>query len=303
VALQVSQLNERVRDLLGEASGRTEAALDQWLPAEDLAPTALHRAMRYSVMGGGKRLRPALVISACRAVGGRVDDAMPAACAVELIHAYSLIHDDLPSMDDDDYRRGKPSCHKAFGEATAILAGDALLTLAFELIAAHTRDATRARDLILELSRAAGHDGMVGGQMLDIEAEDNNREHTLEQVRAIHTRKTGALIRGAVRLGALAGGARPQPLEALSAFGENIGVAFQIADDVLDLTATQEALGKTAGKDAAQGKATYPAVLGIEHSRQMAAELIDEALESLTPLGPAATPLRDLARFMIEREQ
>jgi geranylgeranyl diphosphate synthase type II len=255
--------------------------------------------MRYSVFAGGKRVRPILAILACRAVGGADDAAMPAACAVECAHTYSLIHDDLPAMDDDDFRRGKPSNHKAFDEATAILAGDALLTAAFEIIAARTADAAVASRVTLELATAAGWAGMVGGQMADLLAEGAEpREETL---RFIHRRKTGALIRASVRCGAFCGGADDGQLELLTRYAEHVGLAFQIADDILDITATSEQLGKTAGKDKSSRKLTFPAVLGLEKSRAEATRLAAEAADVLAGLGDRAGPLALLANFIVAR--
>jgi len=275
-----------------------DARLDEWLPAAGDAPARLHQAMRYSVFAGGKRIRPVLAVLACRAAGGPDDAAMPAACALECIHTYSLIHDDLPAMDDDDFRRGRPSNHKAFDEPTAILAGDALLTIAFE-IATNTADAAAAASVVGELAFAAGWAGMVGGQMADLEAEGT--EPSEDALRFIHKRKTGALIRASVRCGAIAGGADAGQLAALTAYAEKAGLAFQIADDILDVTASSEQLGKTAGKDEAAGKLTFPAVLGLERSRNEAGRLVAEAKAALAALGPAAEPLCKLADFIAAR--
>jgi len=275
-----------------------DAALDEWLPAGGEQPARLHQSMRYSVFAGGKRVRPVLAILACRAAGGPDDAAMPAACALECIHTYSLIHDDLPAMDDDDFRRGRPSNHKAFDEPTAILAGDALLTIAFE-IAANTPGPAAAASVVGELAFAAGWAGMVGGQMADLEAE--GAEPSEDALRFIHRRKTGALIRASVRCGAIAGGADAAGLAALTAYAEKTGLAFQIADDILDVTASSEQLGKTAGKDEAAGKLTFPAVLGIERSRSEAARLVVEAKAALAAFGPVGEPLCKLADFIVAR--
>jgi len=283
-------------DDIREAAGRS---LDDWLPGASDAPTRLHESMRYSVFAGGKRIRPILAVLACRAVGGTDAEAMPAACAIECIHTYSLIHDDLPAMDDDDFRRGKPSNHKAFDEATAILAGDALLTTAFEIIGTQIADAGVASGVAREVARAAGWAGMVGGQMADLLAE--GAEPSEEALHFIHERKTGALIRASVRCGAIAGGATDEQLAALTTYGRNVGLAFQIADDILDETATTEQLGKTPGKDKASKKLTFPAVHGLEQSRAEADRLVAEAKTALAEFGLTAEPLCKLADFIISR--
>jgi len=270
-----------------------------WLPSRSEPPARLHEAMHYSVFAGGKRIRPILAILAGRAVHATDAATMPAACAIECIHTYSLVHDDLPAMDDDDFRRGKPSNHKAYDEATAVLAGDALLTLAFEILAAHSPDPALAGRLTHELAVAAGWAGMVGGQMADLQAEET--EPNEETLRFIHARKTGALIRASVRCGALAGEADSAQLEVLTDYAEKVGLAFQIADDVLDATSSSEDLGKTAGKDRAAGKLTFPAVLGLERSRAEAEKLVTEAKGRLSSLGPAAEPLAHLAAFIVAR--
>ncbi|HET7874086.1 MAG TPA: farnesyl diphosphate synthase [Methylomirabilota bacterium] len=286
-----------------ERAAAVDAALDRFLPPETARPHTLHKAMRYSVFAGGKRLRPVLVIAGAEAVGGSMDDVMPTACAVELIHTYSLIHDDLPAMDNDDFRRGVPTNHKVFGEAMAILAGDALLTLAFRLVAENFKgrdDARALREALADIADAAGHGGMVGGQVADLEAE--GKPATADTVDYIHTRKTGALIRTSLRVGAVICGAASAQYQALSVAGNDLGLAFQIVDDVLDLVASSEELGKTAGKDQAQQKATYPAVHGLEASRGRAAFLIREAEDALRPLGPRAEPIRALGRFILDRK-
>jgi geranylgeranyl diphosphate synthase type II len=284
--------------LLAALSKRVGRFLDDALPPAAAPPRRLHEAMRYSVFAGGKRLRPSLVLLACEAAGGRERDAMPAAAAVEMIHTYSLIHDDLPAMDDDDFRRGRPSCHRAFGEATAILAGDALLTLAFETLSRCPADLVPR--LVASIADAAGARGMVGGQQADLEGENGRATPAL--VRFIHRRKTAALLRASVVAGAICGRASPAELRAIERFGENLGLAFQVADDVLDATATTEQLGKTAGKDAASGKATYPAVFGIDRSRREAAALARRAAAALAILGARAAKLREVMRFVVERD-
>ena len=279
-----------------------DVALDRFLPAESEPPEALHRAMRYSVFAGGKRLRPVLVIAGAEAVGGGMDDVMPTACAVELIHTYSLVHDDLPAMDDDDFRRGVPTNHRVFGEAMAILAGDALLTLAFGLAVEPARPGTdpgRLRDALADIADAAGHAGMVGGQVVDLLSE--GKQVGPDVVDYIHARKTGALIRTSLRVGARLCGATTAQIEALSAAGAAFGLAFQIVDDILDVVSSSAELGKTAGKDQAQEKATYPAVHGLDASRARARKLIEEAEAALADLGPRAEPIRALGRFILER--
>jgi geranylgeranyl diphosphate synthase type II len=278
-----------------------DAALDRFLPPESERPESLHKAMRYSVFAGGKRLRPVLVIAGAEAVGGTAERVMPTACAMELIHTYSLVHDDLPAMDNDDFRRGVPTNHKVFGEATAILAGDALLTLAFRLVAENARQTNAsALEVIVDIADAAGHRGMVAGQVADLEAE--GRQVGADTVDYIHAHKTGALIRASLRVGATLCGAGVEQVRALSVAGADLGLAFQIVDDILDVVASSEELGKTAGKDQIQQKATYPAIHGIEASRARAAFLIRDAEEALRVLGPRAEPVRALGRFILERK-
>lgn len=275
-----------------------DAELDRFLPAESDVPQTLHKAMRYSLFAGGKRLRPALALAASEAVGGTFADAAPVACTVEMIHTYSLIHDDLPAMDDDDLRRGRPTCHKVFGDAMAILAGDALLTLAFEALTTCAKK-ERVAEIVRDVARASGTHGMVGGQVLDIEGE--GQPATLASVRAIHEWKTAALIAGSCTAGALAGGATQTEYENIANFGKKIGLAFQILDDILDETSSPEQLGKTPGKDAQAGKATYPRVMGLEKAKVEAQKLVDEALAELHTLGARAQTLERLARFVVER--
>ena len=278
-----------------------ESALAARLPAEDdLQPAPLCAAMRYAVLGSGKRLRPTLVLAGCEAVGGEPATALAPAVAVECIHAYSLVHDDLPALDDDDLRRGRATTHRAFDEATAILVGDALQTLAFQGIAdaEELAEAVRLR-MTRRLAHAAGAGGMVGGQALDLALENQGTD--LAGLQRIHRLKTGALLQASVELGALAGGADPTTQEALGAYGAHIGLAFQITDDVLDVEGDTAALGKTAGADAAHHKATYPALLGLEESKRLATDEIDRALARLEGLGEPAEPLRALARFIIDR--
>jgi len=282
-----------------------DQALELYLPAESTEPPVIFRSARYSVFAGGKRLRPILCIGAAEAVGGPIDAVMPAACALELIHTYSLIHDDLPAMDDDDMRRGKPTSHKVFGEAVAILAGDALLTDAFRIIAGRTPvGAVRAETLlqvIQEVALAAGWFGMVGGQVVDIESEGKALDE--KTLSFIHTRKTGALITVSLRAGALLGGADADALDVLTEYGRHVGLAFQIADDILNVEGDAKALGKGTGSDRSRGKLTYPALVGVETSKRVAAELVEKAVEDLRPLDERAEPLRKIARFIVERKR
>ncbi|HZN50909.1 MAG TPA: farnesyl diphosphate synthase [Methylomirabilota bacterium] len=280
-----------------------DAALERFLPGEDVEPPTVHRAMRYSVLAGGKRLRPILVIAGAEAVGAPPATVMPTACALEMIHTYSLIHDDLPAMDDDDYRRGRLTNHKVFGDAVAILAGDALLTLAFKLVAdnaALVSDPRVVCDVVAAIAEASGTFGMVGGQVVDIESE--GKAITPETLEYIHRHKTAALLRGSLWVGARLGGADAAALAAIDDAGQSLGLAFQIVDDILDVEGSLEALGKTAGSDARKQKATYPALHGLEVSRREARRLIEEAKSRLAVFGDRATPIRALADFVVERK-
>ena len=292
-----------IKAYLGEIATLVDGALDHFLPDEERMPQSLHKAMRYSIFAGGKRIRPVLMMAAADAVGGNRDNVIPAACAMEMIHTYSLIHDDLPAMDDDDFRRGNPTNHKVFGEANAILAGDALLTEAFVLLASDSRggaiDAEVRRRVIHIIARAAGCAGMVGGQVVDMESE--GKEIDLPTLEYIHIHKTGALIKASIEVGALLGGADDRTFAKLSRYGELAGLAFQIADDILDVTADQEELGKDVGSDEARGKATYVSLLGLRQARERADELRDMALDTLAELGDDAEPLRQIMKFIIER--
>jgi geranylgeranyl diphosphate synthase type II len=288
--------------IMTERHQRVDAALEHWLPQPEDRPPKVHEAMRHSVFAGGKRLRPLLVLLACEAVGGDTEDAMPAAVALEMIHTYSLIHDDLPAMDDDDYRRGRPTCHRVYGEAIAILAGDALLTQAFLVLAdpAATRvPPARRLQIIAEVAEAAGSRGMVGGQAMDILSEGHEIDRPT--LLYLHTHKTGALIRAAVRVGAIAGGAGGEALQSLTRFGERIGLAFQIVDDILDIEGATAEMGKTAGSDLRRKKATYPALMGLEESRRQAVHLLQEAKDALRPLGEKGVVLSALADFIGSR--
>lgn len=280
-----------------------EAALDDALPQETSYPPVIFQAVRYSLFAGGKRLRPILCLAAAEAVGGDYRAVLPAACALEMIHTYSLIHDDLPAMDDDDLRRGRPTSHKVFGEAAAILAGDALLTEAFALMSAKECMPQMPPDRVLavihEIARAAGFWGMVGGQIMDIQSQAAPADE--ETLLYVHTRKTGAMIIASVRAGAILAGARPGQIEALSTYGRHLGLAFQIADDLLNVEGDRVALGKGTGSDAARGKLTFPGLMGIEASRIKMAGLIERALEVIRGFDRHAEPLRAIARYVAER--
>ena len=292
-------------DLEGFLASSTEAvngALDRFLPSAATRPATIHKAMRYSLFAGGKRMRPALCLAAATACGGNRADAMPLACAVECVHTYSLVHDDLPAMDDDDYRRGKLTNHKVFGEGIAILAGDALLTQAFEIAAqCRARKRYSHQDVILELARAAGSLQLIAGQVADLEGE--GRKISPAQLRYIHERKTSALLCGSVRLGGMSANCTPAELEALTDFGYHVGLAFQVIDDILDVTQTSEKLGKTAGKDTKALKATYPAIVGLEKSRRIAEQLTRRAFTALKVFRGRATALEALAEFLLKRDR
>ena len=294
-----------LKEYLKRRQRRVDAALERWVTNEKEFPSQVHRAMRYSLFAGGKRLRPILTLAAAEAVGGRVADVLPLACSLELIHTYSLIHDDLPSMDDDDLRRGKPTSHKVFGEALAILAGDALLTEAFHLLtrpdlmrAVSPRRRLRAMN---QVARAAGSCGMIGGQVMDIASQGQKVDpHLLEY---IHSHKTGALIAASVCAGAIIGGASPRQYKALNTYGEKLGLAFQVIDDLLDVQGEEKKLGKAVGKDKVKGKATYPALFGIAKSQHKAEALVEEALVHLEPFNGRANPLREIAKFILKRKE
>jgi geranylgeranyl diphosphate synthase type II len=277
-----------------------DAALDRFMPTATTQPPSIHEAMRYSVFAGGKRIRPILCLETARIFASDVTPALHPACAIEFIHTYSLIHDDLPALDNDDLRRGKPTCHKKFGEATAILAGDALLTLAFETIAATPVDAQRCVSILREVSTSAGTvNGMVGGQVADLESE--GKRIAPEMLEYIHRSKTAALIRASITAGALCAGASEADVARLRGMGETIGWAFQVTDDILDVEESSAALGKTAGKDIAQQKATYPAIHGLERSHQIANELASKAIAELAPYAARAGRLREIAEFLVLR--
>ena len=279
-----------------------ERALDRYLPKANMKPATLHRAMRYSLFAGGKRLRPILCLAAAEACGGKIGNAVPLACALECIHTYSLVHDDLPSMDNDDFRRGRPTCHKMFGDGIAILAGDALLTIAFEIVS-NAKQTPRydISHLLREIAVAAGSQKLIAGQVADLEAEGKNVKRG--QLQFIHENKTAALLKSSVRLGAMSANADARKLSAVTRFGQRLGLAFQIIDDILDVTQTSEILGKSAGKDLAARKATYPAVIGLEKSRAEARRLTRQAHNALSVFSNRdAEPLHALANYLLERE-
>jgi len=279
-----------------------DRALDRYLPNANTKPATLHRAMRYSLFAGGKRLRPILCLAATEACRGNINKALPLACAVECIHTYSLVHDDLPSMDNDDFRRGRPTCHKVFGEGIAVLTGDALLTVAFEIVST-AKPAPRydISTLLREVAIAAGSQRLIAGQVADLEAEGKRVKR--DQLRFIHQNKTAAMLKSSVRLGAMSANADARKLSAITQFGERLGLAFQVIDDILDVTQTSEILGKSAGKDVAAKKATYPAVIGLERSRAEARRLTRQAHDALSgfPEGEAEA-LHALANYLLERE-
>ena len=296
---------QRQFDLATFLATRTAAvnkALDRFLPSANTRPATIHKAMRYSLFAGGKRMRPALCLAAAAACGGDEAEAMPLACAVECVHTYSLIHDDLPAMDNDDFRRGKLTNHKVFGEGIAILAGDALLTQAFE-IAARSNGWPRYthEQLVLELAQAAGSLQLIAGQVADLEAE--GKRITAGHLRYIHERKTSALLCCSVRLGGMSANCTATQLKALTDFGYHVGLAFQVIDDILDVTQTSEALGKTAGKDTKAQKATYPSIVGLDKSRRIAAELTDKAFAALKVFRGKAVALEALAEFLLKRDR
>ena len=294
-----------LKTYLRKQKQRIDDALDQYVPLYEGHTSTLHESMRYSLFAGGKRLRPILILASCEAVGGDTNRVLPFACSIELIHSYSLIHDDLPAMDDDDFRRGNPTNHKVYGEATAILSGDALLTESFRLMtdpeAIRGFDPTVVLNVINEVGSAAGACGMVGGQMMDLESE--GKEVDLSFVECIHARKTGALISVSVRAGALLGGGNQREVELLSGYGEAVGLAFQIVDDVLNVEGDKEHMGKNVGSDAEKGKATYPAVLGVDRSKEKAETLISKAISHLDEFDGRAEPLRMIAEYIGTRRR
>jgi geranylgeranyl diphosphate synthase type II len=278
-----------------------DAALRRFLPRESVRPATLHKAMRHPIFAGGKRLRPILCLAAAEAFGGSAENAMPAACAVEIIHTYSLVHDDLPCMDNDDLRRGKPTTHVAYGENVAVLAGDGLLTEAFAIVAQTPECRNyKTRHYVVGLAQSADSRRLIGGQVLDLEGE--GKSLTKAQLVRIHEAKTAALLAGSLRLGGMSANVSPRKLEALTIFGRNLGLAFQVIDDILDVTQSTEQLGKTAGKDAAVEKATFPAIVGLEASKKEAQRLTDKALAALKPFARQARRLDEIAHYLLDRD-
>jgi geranylgeranyl diphosphate synthase type II len=292
-----------ITSYLAKRKAIIDKTLDKLVPSAKMFPTSIHEAMRYSLFAGGKRVRPILAIAAAEALGARASGLLPLAGSLELIHTYSLIHDDLPAMDDDDFRRGRPTCHKVYGEAVAILAGDGLLNMAFEVLSDPRRakavPANRLIAIIKEISAASGVLGMVGGQVVDMESE--GREIDFPTLEYIHTHKTGALIRAAVRVGALYAKASKRRLRALTRYGELAGLAFQIVDDILDITGKREETGKDIGSDLKKGKRTFPSFYGLEESRLRASEVADKAIYALRDFDRKADPLRELAKYIVKR--
>ena len=290
-----------LKTYLAARAAEVDAALDAFLPKAKERPATIHAAMRYSVFAGGKRLRPALCLAAAEACDGEISNALAPACAVELMHTYSLVHDDLPAMDDDDLRRGRPTCHKVYGEGMAVLCGDALLTDSF-IVLAQTTPTKRygTRDYIAELAETGGSKKLIGGQVMDLEGE--GKKLTKRELVRIHEAKTAALLTTSLRLGAMTANATPAMLDALTSFGHALGLAFQVIDDILDVTQSTEVLGKTAGKDQAVEKSTYPAILGLEASRKEAARLTKAAMDALKPFGAKAARLQEIATHLLKRE-
>lgn len=290
-----------IKSYLSARAAEVDAAMDAFLPSAKERPATIHAAMRYSVFAGGKRLRPVLCLAAAEACGGEISNALAPGCAVELMHTYSLVHDDLPAMDDDDLRRGRPTCHKVFGEGMAVLCGDALLTESF-IVLAKTMPSTRycLRDYIAEFAESGGSRKLIGGQVMDLEGE--GKSLTKRDLIRIHEAKTAALLTTSLRLGAMTANATPAKLEALSKFGYNLGLAFQVIDDILDVTQSTEMLGKTAGKDEAVEKSTYPSILGLSASYKEAGKLTNAAMDALKPLGKKAIRLEEIAAHLLKRE-
>jgi geranylgeranyl diphosphate synthase type II len=294
-------LHVNIAETLAAWASRFDVRLNEMLSGGTGVPKVLAEAVRYAAGSGGKRVRPYVVTRICELCGGTEADALPAAVSLECVHAFSLVHDDLPAMDNDDFRRGRPTCHKAFGEAIAILAGDALVSLAFEILATRIVDPIKARLAVIALARGTGWMGMIGGQVNDILGEKLSPDFNL--VREIHRAKTASLFETAARLGAIVAGANETRTTAAADFGQRLGLAFQIADDILDVTGSSAEMGKAVAKDAGAGKQTYPAAVGLQESRRCARQLAEEALSALEPFGSAAADLRELVRFVIERKK
>ncbi len=293
--------NQEFEHLYSDAHAMIDKAIEGYMVHDPAVPEILTRAMLYSLRAGGKRLRPVMVLLSCKVCGGQDVVALPAAVAIEMVHTYSLIHDDLPAMDNDDLRRGQPTNHKVFGDAIAILAGDALLTYAFHTLAMHIQKDYLVRKLVIELSEASGANGMIGGQVADITSQ--NLSGDLETVQYIHTYKTAMMFRAAARMGAICADTDDHTIDLLSDYGLKLGLAFQIIDDLLDLDSTTQELGKRTQKDSEAGKLTYPQVLGVEESRNRAKVLLTEAKQSLAELGSAANPLMHLATMLVDRNK
>ena len=290
-----------LKTYLTARAAEVDAAMDAFLPKAKERPATIHAAMRYSIFAGGKRLRPVLCLAAAETCGGEISAALAPACAVELMHTYSLVHDDLPAMDDDDLRRGRPTCHKVYGEGMAVLCGDALLTESFIVLAQVTPTKRYStRDFIAEFAETGGSRKLIGGQVMDLEGE--GKKLTKRDLVRIHEAKTAALLTTSLRLGAMTANATPAKLEALTLFGHALGLAFQVIDDILDVTQSTEILGKTAGKDQAMEKSTYPAILGLNASRKEAARLTKAAMDALKPLGTGAGRLQEIATHLLQRE-
>ncbi|MEM6278814.1 MAG: polyprenyl synthetase family protein [Verrucomicrobiota bacterium] len=296
-------MTDALKPYLKDRRQLVDRALGGYLPRASVRPATIHEAMRYSLFAGGKRLRPILTLATAEACEGKTEAALPAAAAVECLHTYTLIHDDLPCMDDDDLRRGMPTCHVKFGEGIAVLAGDGLLTIAFEILA--KTPPTKRYDVgayVSELAVASGSRHLIGGQVLDLEGEGDEVVLTPSQLRFIHQSKTAALLTASIRLGAMSANATPKKLEALSVYGQSLGLAFQVIDDILDVTQTSEKLGKSAGKDEATNKSTYPALHGLKKSRQEAARLTKKAHDALKPLGKKGERLHEIADYLLNRD-
>src|SRR3989454_11030637 len=291
-----------LKTYLGSRQKKIDRALARYLPKENVKPATIHKAMRYSLFAGGKRLRPILCLAAAEACGGKIDNALPLACAMECIHTYSLVHDDLPSMDNDDFRRGRPTCHKVFGDGIAVLAGDALLTVAFEIVSRAKPTSRYNMSILLgEIADAAGSQKLIAGQVADLEAE--GKKATRDQLRYIHQNKTAAILTTSVRVGAMSANADAKKLKAITSFGRALGLAFQVIDDILDVTQTSETLGKSAGKDKQAQKATYPSIVGLEKSRKIAEQLTRRAFGALRVFAGKAAALEALADYLLRRNK
>lgn len=298
-----SVLVMNIKEYLNEMRLLVDSSLDRYIPSQNTYPPDIYNSMRYSLLAGGKRLRPILVMASAETVGGKRDDVLPFACAIEMIHTYTLIHDDLPAIDNDDFRRGKPTNHKKFGEAVAILAGDALLTMAFQMMS-DVRSMPKINPsailrAINEVARAVGASGTIGGQVVDIQY--SGKKPHIPTLEYIHTHKTGEMILSAVRAGAILSGCEDDDLNALTKYGENIGLAFQVVDDILDVEGESEVMGKTAGSDERMKKVTYPSVFGLAESKKIASRLIDNSMKSLEMFGDRAEVLKDIAEYIIAR--